>query len=518
SRPPQITNTLGFLEPDGREIVLELRGVNFSKFADVRTEPACPNCRATVISTEKINLFLTLPVLQENKNYQILINNPDGQQAVKGFTALAKRLDSAHAVSATKRALFSGQEALIAVALTLKRYERLNPNAGYELIMGGGAFRASQTRNDSTLIFQVRIPQAPLDTENTMHPFSVRVAGKAARWGGMLAAVTAPKVTGISENMIIHPTDTLQVILKGAYLENVVASFEDPELSIQVLESAGDRLRFNVIAGPDVALGTFPLVLNKDKVKFRLDEMPIHVRAWEQFDKFIGIETSAIGRIGGERLWTGHSTTIKIKSDDSILIRFYGPQINPELGIQKVRVRAVLLDSSNAMQPQVLTDQLIRVNPGKNTPGYSLPLRGRLSSGDWIELQVMNPGNMNRTMQLFFVERQWHEAFRGAISYSLIQVPFDSDKESRFLGSLGFGINYIPWVNRPFISFDWDFMIGNPVSTAESVNVDVGMGVSVILWNYLQLGIGTNFSGSPFSEPFIYLGSRLALPFSKPNS
>jgi hypothetical protein len=126
---------------------------------------------------------------------------------------------------------------------------------------------------------------------------------------------------------------------------------------------------------------------------------------------------------------------------------------------------------------------------------------------------ISNPGNQNHASELFFVDRRWYEAFSGSSSITLLKIPFNSENEqTEILKNIAFGVNWVPWVSRRYISFDGAFLVGNPATTDSTVNIEVGFGLSAVLWNHLQIGVGTNLTGGAFDQVYLFLGTRFKLP------
>jgi len=511
---PQITGAIANFIADDSEKKLEINGTNFSSAARVTTIPAFDKIRANLINTQKIDFYLTLPIQQENQAYRVVVTNPDGQTGISNFFfAMAKPLEPARAQSATRQTLFSGNPALIEVTAQQKKFERLSPKLSYEINFGANSFPVERLKNDSTLIARVQVPPAQGDAELNYHNFTVRVADQPVRWKGVLVAQTPPKVNYMTSNRIIHPSDTLQVMIKGSQLGGVNVSLEDPELAIQVLEAADDRIRFKVIAGQNIALKAFPLLLEKGNVKFQFDEFQIEVKEWEEFNKFVALETPAVGKIAPQRLWSGREMVIRIKSNDPILVKFYGREIDPTLGEQKIVVTGFLLDSVNTIRAQSIEKTLIKISHGNEVITWRFRIRQQIRSGDRIEIVISNPGNHNYASELFLVERHWFEAFSGTSSITLLKIPFgEEDAQTEILKNVAFGVNWVPWVNRRYISFDGAFLVGNPATTDSTVNIEVGFGLSAVLWNHVQIGVGTNLTGGAFEQVFMFLGTRFKLP------
>lgn len=511
---PKITGAIGNFIADEKEKKLVLTGMNFSEAARVTTIPPTDKIRANYVNSQKINFYLTLPIQQENQAYRVVVTNPDGQaDSSNFFFAMAKPLEPARAQSATRYTLFSGHEALIEVVAQQKRYERLSSKFSYELNFGTNSFPVERLKNDSTMVARVQLPPAHGDADLNYHNFTARVVGQPARWKGVLVAQTPPSIHYMTSNRIIHPMDTLLVMIKGNQLNGVSVSLEDPELAIQVLEAMDDRIRFKVIAGQNIALKAFPLILEKGGVKFEFNEFKIAVKEWEQFNRFIAIETPAVGKIAPERLWSGRDTVIRIKSGDPILVKFFGRDIDPALGEQKIMITGFLLDSVNTIRAQSVEKTMIKISNSNEIVTWRFRVRQQIRSGDRIEVVISNPGNQNRASELFLVERHWHEAFRGSSSIALLKIPFGSgDAQTEILKNIAFGVNWLPWVNRRFISFDGAFLVGNPATTDSTVNIEVGFGVSAVLWNHLQIGVGTNLTGDTFDQVFMFLGTRFKLP------
>ncbi len=512
---PKITGNINNYIPDGTEIMLEINGINFVPNSQVSTIPESQIFRTRFISTQKIEFFLSLPIQQDNTAYRLQVTNPDGQSTVSNyFFAMAKPLAPARAVSATKHELFCCREELIEFVARQKRLERLNPKNSYEINFGADRFPIERIKDDSTLIARVTIPNCGSDTPLNYHNFTVKEVGQPAQWKGVLVAKASPIISYMTPNRIIHPLDTLQVMLKGTQLNGVKVAFEDPDVSVEMLEAADDRLRFKLIAGREISHQQFSLILEKGNVKFEFPACQIQVQEWEPFNRFIALETPAMGKISPQLLWSGKEQVIKIKSGDFILVKFYGRDIRPEAGIQKIHVTGFLLDSVNTIRTEAIESGIVKIGAGNEIITWRFRVRQQVRSGDRIEIVVSNSGNQNRSSEFFYVERKWHEAFRGSTSIALLKIPLGSQqKKTEILNNVAFGITWLPWVNRKFISFDGSLLIGNPATTDTTINLEIGLGFSAIILNHIQIGIGTNLTGDSFSNGFIFLGTRFKLPF-----
>lgn len=515
--PPRITSPIGNFVAEGTEYLIRIRGLRFSKYCQVSTLPAEANCRSEFVHSREIKFYLTLPILQENKGYRLVVINPDGQaDTASTFFAMAKPLAHARAISASNKELFAGQEARIEVALRLKKFESLSSKIGYEISFGSSRFPIEQIKNDSTIIAQVQLPPSNVDLPESFYNFTANPVGQSPRWKGSVRAKSPPKITYMTPNRILHPLDTLQVMIKGSYLNQTSIVLEDPELAAQVLEASDDRVRFNIIAGKNISLSSHPLMLKKGNVTFQFDKYRFEVREWEQFNKFVAIECRALGTLTANRLWSGEDRIFKIKSGDHITLKFYGREIAEELGIQKISVTGVVLDSTGAIRAEAVDKKVIAIGHSNEIIPWHFRVRQGIHSGERIEIIISNPGNQNRVAELFCVERHWFEAFRGAATFALLKIPTGAEnKKTELLKNIGFGINWQPWADRPFIGFDGTFLVGNPSTTDTTINVEVGLGFSVVLWNYLQIGVGTNLTGDAFSESFVFLGTRFRLPLPK---
>ncbi|MBN1350600.1 hypothetical protein JXJ21_14380 [candidate division KSB1 bacterium] len=515
--PPKITTPLPNFVAEGNEQLFEIKGMRFSKYCEVKTLPAEESYRSEFISPEELKFYLTLPILQENKGYRVVVTNPDGQADTSStFFAMAKPLAPATAISASNKELFAGGETRIEVVVRMKKYERLSSKTGYEVSFGKSRFPVERIKNDSTMIALVELPPPQSDLPESFFNFTVNPVGLPSRWKGSLKAKSPPKITFMTPNRILHPMDTLHVMIKGNSLDRCEVVLEDPELVAQVLEASEDRMRFSIIAGRNISLTTHSLVLKKGNVLFNFDNYQFDVRNWEDFNKFVALESRAFGTVAPERLWSGTDRMLKIKSGDHIFLKFYGRKIASELGIQKIMVTGVVLDSTNAVRAVAADKKIISLGNSNQIITWNFRVRQGIRSGDRVEITISNPGNQNRVSELFYVERHWFEAFRGASTIALVKIPIGGgNSNTELLKNIGFGINWQPWAHRKFLSFDGVFIVGNPATTDSTVNIEVGFGVSAVLWNYIQIGLGTNFTGDAFANNFIFLGTRFKLPLPK---
>ena len=140
-------------------------------------------------------------------------------------------------------------------------------------------------------------------------------------------------------------------------------------------------------------------------------------------------------------------------------------------------------------------------------------MRERIRSGDRIEITLRNPGNHNKITEFFIVEPHWSEAFHGSTSFILFKIPFGgAEEKTEILNSIGLGISYQPFIKKNFLEFDASFLVGNAKTQNSNIGVEVSFGLSAIFWQHLQVGLGTNLTGTAFSKQFLFVGTRFKIP------
>ena len=91
-------------------------------------------------------------------------------------------------------------------------------------------------------------------------------------------------------------------------------------------------------------------------------------------------------------------------------------------------------------------------------------------------------------------------------------MPFNGRKTlAEILRTVGIGINYQVSKNSRFLALDGSFLNGKVAPENKDISVEVGLGMSAILWQHLQIGMGTNLTGNSFSNSFLFLGTRIKL-------
>ena len=221
---------------DGTEHKLTIIGSGFAKGCTVATIPVEKNSHFKLFSTNKIELFLTMPILERNANYRIVVTNPDGKADTSGyFIVMPKPLAFARLKSTYAREFFMGKKVRAEFAVSTKALTRLKTRLNYEVNIEGQRFPVERVKDDSTLVAVIEVAEEPTEADVIYKNFSIGEAGKVALWKGVLKVKVPPKLAYMSPSRIVHPIDTLVVLLKGSHLNGVSASVDDPEVDVHVV-------------------------------------------------------------------------------------------------------------------------------------------------------------------------------------------------------------------------------------------------------------------------------------------
>ena len=512
--PPRIFSRVRSFVADGSERIITLLGDNFHRGLRASLLPPDGLARVRFKSRGQVEVLLGLPVLEQSKSYRLILTNPDGQADTTAFfTVQAKPLGRARVKTIEKGSIFYGKETRVVFAISGDDSRKFSKKRSYEINIEGNRFPVLAVLDDSTCEAVIRIEEGETSQLINRHVFTIREVDGPPRWRGELFCRPAPKLTYMSPQRIIHPVDTLTIVFKGKNLEGVSMYVEDPELAFEIKENRGDLLRVRAIAGRFVSPGSYPIELRIDGVPFVFENYRLEIQPWQPFHEYVGIEISSLGFIPPKKLWRGSGVAHLIEASDAINVRFFGGKIREELGTQKVIISGVLMDSSNTIRAEAFDRRLIEISKGTDIVNWHWRVRERVRSGDRIEITLRNPGGQNKVTEVFYVKPHWSEAFHGSTSFILFKIPFGGGEAStEIFRSMGIGISYQPFTGQKFLAFDGSFILGNVNKGDNNLSVEVGIGFSVILWSHLQIGIGTNLTGSSFNHGFTFVGTRFKLP------
>ncbi len=514
SRPPMILSDIPSFVADGTEKKVQVFGEGFYNHLQVSLHPKVGTAKARFISSSQVDAYLNIPVSETSKSYRLVITNPDGQADTSGyFTVRAKPLAFARIKSVEGGSIFIGKKVRVIIGVDTQYDLRFSKRKAYEVSIENDKFPVTQVIDDSTCEAMLRIPDDASQSILNQRTFLINEIDLPPRWKGTLNCKPAPTLTYLSTNRILHPVDTLNLVIKGKNLTNAVLALDDPAVSFRVLENRGDLIRVMAIGGVDVSPGTYPLEVRLEGVPFRFDDYSITVQPWQPFNEYVGIDIPKIGSLPSERLWQGNSSAYAIETDAGITVKIHSDRVRPELGDQKIEISGVLMDSSSTIRAEAFDKKMMTITNGPDVIIWQWRVRERARSGDRIEITLKNPGGQNRVSEQFYIKRHWSEAFHGSTSFILFKIPFGSgNATTEIFRSVGIGMTYQPWYDKRFIAFDLSFLVGNITSSSDNLSIDVGAGLSVILWSYLQIGAGANFSGNTSQKGFAFVGTRFKIP------
>ena len=513
--PPRIISTVNSFTADGRQQVIELQGKGFMRGLEVELEPNDGIVTGRLIAEDKLDVRLTLPMLEQSKSYRLIVRNKDGQADTSAaFIARAVPLSSARVVPLDHQTVFSGRKERLLITVDTREGRHLSRSHSYEVLLDGDPFPMTRVINDSTGEAEVWIKSDGNPLPN-QHLFTVNQTDKPPQWRGTFSSRRPPTIDYISQNRVLHPADSLGLVIKGKNLKNASVIIEEPEVSFRVIENRNDLIRLTAIAGSTVMLGTYPLELRIDDVSFVFDNLAIDIKPWQPFSEFITFHLSSSGELPPEQCCRGLESQHLIKAQDIITVRINTRQIRQELGIQKIVITGVLTDSSGTIRAEAFDSRMISVAAGDDETTWRWRVRERIRSGDRIEISLRNPGNHNKMTEYFIVTPHWSEAFHGSTSFVLFRLPFgNTNEKTQILNSIGLGISYQPFMKQSFLEFDASFIVGNTKAEKSDIAVEVSFGLSAIFWQHLQIGVGSNLTGAAFSKGFMFVGTRFKLPIS----
>ncbi|HOX84471.1 MAG TPA: hypothetical protein PKW76_09645 [bacterium] len=510
---PQIYTRIPGFVADGNEQTARLRGSGFFPGLEVELLPDEGSARVRLISSEEIEVGINLPMLLQSQSYRLVVRNGDGKaDTTAAFSVGALPLPGCRVKSVENGVLYFDTGARVAFVAQVRNRLRLDPRNSYELRIGDARFPVTAVVDDSTFEAPILLPRDSGSTLIRERIFTVHQLEGPALWKGFVRAEMPPRLDYFSPERILQPLDTLQVVVKGQYLDKAQLVFSDPAISVKILENRGDLISAQIFARKQVEPGEYGLELRIDAVRFLFPHYTIRVKPWVLFDRYVHITTRKMGRTELDTLWQGASSVYRIDRDESIVLQFDGTKLREDDGIQKVLISGVLLDSMHTVRAEGVNTKWLVIHPGQRPVSWQWRVREKLNSGDRIEITLANPGNLNRSTERFSVNRHWSQSFHGSTSFVVVKLPFDGSKAStEILKSITLGLTYTPNPEQPFLAYDAAFIIGN-VNSAANVPVQVGLGASVILLQYIQIGLGTNLTDSPFRRSFMFLGTRFKLP------
>ncbi|MBN2410824.1 hypothetical protein JXQ31_03965 [candidate division KSB1 bacterium] len=512
--PPQIFSKPPVLTADGLEKRVQISGKNFHKNLKVKLLPGDEIVKVKYNSDEQLELFVNIPVQENDKSYRIAIINPDAQADTSDyFTVKAKPLSPARINSVSGKSIFINKESHVIITITPQNNLKFDKTKSYEINIGTQKYPVTFVIDDTTCEAVVTLKgNSPLAMLNR-HIFTINEVNAPPKWKGLVFSQPAPVVNFSSAYKILHPVDTLQLVFKGENLDNAVVFIKEPEVSFQITENRGDLIRVRVVAGENVSCAEYPLLIKKDNVTFEFDKHQISIKPWKKFTDYTSVHVKSIGALPANSLWQDTAKVHIIEKNDAVRLDFDTKGITEKSGEQKVIITAVLIDSSYSIKSQVMAYKTIMNSDQNKTVNWHWRIRERLHSGDRIEITLQNPGGLNKVTEVFYVKPHWSESFRGSTSFILLKLPFNGHKASaEILRTMGIGISYQVSKNSNFLALDGSFLIGNVASENSDLSVEVGLGMSAILWQHVQMGVGSNITGKSFSETFIFLGTRIKLP------
>lgn len=516
AQSPKIIGAIDGFVADGREKQFELIGRGFAKGLQASLLPADGFVNANYISANKVGISIALPTLEQSKSYRLVITNADGQADTSAyFIVRTTPLSAAKAMAIDQKSIFRDKKMNVMFIVDTRDGWRLSRQRSYEVNIEGDRFPIIRVVNDSTCEAVIKLNDGESNSALNQHLFTINQVDRSARWRGMLKSRPAPNIFYLSQNRIIHPTDTLSLVIKGKNLLEASVVIEDPEVTFQILENRGDLIRMLAVAGEHVTFGTYPLELRIEGVSFQFVPYQIEVKPWQPFYEYVTFYVSSTGDIADTAAFKGPGTVHALQAQDALIVKVNTQKIKPEYGIQKLYISGVLTDSSSAIRAESYGGRTIEASHGAEVITWRWRVREKIRSGDRIEITLKNTGGRNRVTEYFVVEPHWSEAFHGSTSFVLFKVPFGGNADrAQILNSIGLGLSYQPYIKKDFLELDASFLLGNATTEQSEISVEVSFGFSAILWQYLQVGIGSNITGQTFSKGFLFVGTRFKLPVS----
>ena len=513
---PQVLGKIPGFVADGHIKHITLRGEHFSPGVEVSLLPQQGFVHSEYVSPAEIDVDVNLPMLERSKSFRFVVCNPDGRADTTAyFTARTTPLSPAKASPIEHSTVFRGKRVHMLFTVETDDGWRFSYQNSYEITIDGDRFPVIRVVNDSTCEAIIKLEKEDTPSILNQHIFTINQIDRPARWRGVIKSKPSPKIYYMSENRVIHPVDTLDIVLKGQHLDDAVVLIDDPDVTFDMRENRGDLVRLTAQSGKHVSFGSYPLELRINDVPFRFEKYKINVKRWQPFREFVRFKVSGESELPKHKVFLKSAKPHFIRANDALQININKKKINEDAGIQKIKIHGVLMDSSNTIRAHAYDNKTVLVSHGADNLTWRWRIRERIRSGDRIEITLSNPGGLNKLTKVFVVQPHWSEKFHGSTSFVLVKLPFGPEQETQVLNSVGLGITYQPYSKMKFLELDGSFIIGSPTSTKSGTSVDVGFGLSAILWHHLQVGFGTNLTGHSFNSMYMFLGTRfkVALPF-----
>ncbi len=511
-RGPKIHGSLPSMVADGRERKIRLNGENFFKGAQVRLWPMLQELVSETMGSTAIETVLSLPVSDLNQTFRLIVENADGQADTSNFfIGQTMPLSLARVQRIEAGLLFVNHKTRLILQLETAANRRLHSRRSYEVVIGSDRFPLTRILDDSTAEVELLLRDHGERDFLNQRSFTVNETNNAPLWKGVLETHQPPQITFMSGQRILHPLDTLNLIIKGEHLAKADIYIDETDVGFKILERRDDLLRSQVISGRNAITGSYPIELRISGIPFRFPDYTVTVQPWRPLAEFCRLDiapqqgpVSHVEWKKGVRL---------INADDAIRVTLLPETLPENSGIQKLEIAGVLLDSANIIRAESVEKKFFIVEKGQQSQVWQWRSRQRPKSGERIEVALRNPGDQNRLSQTLLIKRRWYEAFQPSTSFILFKVPIGGGNTStEILKSMGVGLSYQPEWMQKFMSVDLSFIIGNITSNDANVSIQTGLGVSMIFWNYLQLGVGSNLTGNAKNPTFIFVGSRFKLP------
>jgi hypothetical protein len=510
--PPRLSSAIPTLFADGKERKIRVNGDNLYKGLQASLLPAEGVAAVEVLSVNTVDATITLPVLDHPTSYRLVVANADGQADTSNyFIGQAMPLSSARVRNIEDGVLFLNRKTRVVLGVDVAGNRRLARSKSYELKIDDDRFPVTQVLDDSTcevdLLLTLKQNKSFLDRQT----FTLAEAANPPSWKGVLESKRPPAIQSISGQRILHPLDTLALVIKGSQLEKAVLNVDDPDVHFKVLEDRNDLLRVQVSSTRSVKSGVYPLEVRLYDIPFRFEAFPLSIQPWQSLHEYCRLEMASSAGPANALKWS--NTLRAMNSDDAIRVRILPTQLAEGGGMQKIEINGVLLDSSNTVRSESLDKKYFAVERDQEAVVWQWRPKVRGRSGERIEISLRNPGDQNRLQQTFIIKRRWYEAFQPSTSFVLFKIPMGGGQATtEILRSIGIGMSYQPTWMQKFMSADVSFILGNITSDTNNFSMQTALGVSVIFWNYLQVGLGTNLAGESKSPMFVFVGSRFRLP------
>ncbi|OPZ71181.1 MAG: hypothetical protein BWY83_01273 [bacterium ADurb.Bin478] len=501
---PKITGVMPTIHADSRERKVRLNGQNFYKGLRAGLTPDEGNVSVEAITANYLDLAVSLPALDKNQPYRLVVVNADGQADTSNFFI-------GQAMPLSSGLLFLDRKTRLVIAVDAAGNRRLQRHRSYELNIESNRFPVTQVIDDSTCEVELVLHDKPENTFLDRRTFTLSEAGSAPSWKGMLQVQQPPVITFVSPQRVLHPLDTLNLVIKGSRLAQVDLNLDEAEVVFKVMEKRDDLIRAQAISSRLATPGVYPIEARISGIPFRFEDFSLTVQPWQPLASFARLE---VFTHRGDQIHTGWTRTVRpVNTDDGIRVTLMPDSLPAHSGVQKVEIVAVLLDSANIVRSESMDKRYFSLEPGQERTTWQWRPRIRARSGESIELIIRNPGDQNRLMQSFTVKRRWYEAFQPSTSFILFKIPFEGEATTTILSSIGIGMSYQPLWMQKFMSVDFSFILGNVNSgNDDDYSLQTGLGASVIFWNYLQVGLGVDFNGHKSNPTFLFIGSRFKLP------